>query len=60
MSIVKKKDDNVSEEEWKYVTYLVFDAPKFDGAFEERIKHCHELIKPEKYVTRKSIGKFIS
>jgi DNA ligase 1 len=30
--------------EWKHVTYVVFDAPGFHGAFEDRIKHAEAVL----------------
>lgn len=51
MSIVKKKDKNVDEEEWKYVTYLVFDAPSHKGLYEDRVKYLHTVIDSTKYGT---------
>lgn len=50
VSIVKKKDANVNEEEWKYVTYLVFDAPSHKGLYEDRVKYLHSVIDSTKYV----------
>ena len=51
ISIVKKKDNNVIEEDWKFVNFLIFDAPEADGTFEERYEYLQKLIKPEKEST---------
>jgi len=48
VSIVKKKDKNVIEEDWKYITYLVFDAPSQKAQYEERIKWLQANIPSEK------------
>eukprot|EP01119_Soliformovum_irregulare_P017480 TRINITY_DN5207_c0_g1_i1.p1 TRINITY_DN5207_c0_g1~~TRINITY_DN5207_c0_g1_i1.p1 ORF type:complete len:557 (-),score=200.99 TRINITY_DN5207_c0_g1_i1:3-1673(-) len=50
VSIVKKQKDAV-EEDWKFVTYLVFDAPDHDGGYEDRVKWLNSVIKPEKKTT---------
>jgi hypothetical protein len=47
---VKKKDKNVIEEDWKYITYLVFDAPAHKAQYEERVKWLQTQIHSEKYV----------
>ncbi|KAL6074838.1 3-ketoacyl-CoA synthase 17 [Balamuthia mandrillaris] len=43
VSIVKKKK-NVIEEDWNYVTYLVFDAPSLDLPYEKRIQFLQKAI----------------
>jgi DNA ligase-1 len=48
VSIVKKKDKNVIDEDWKYITYLVFDAPAQKVQYEERVKWLQENIPSEK------------
>eukprot|EP01127_Copromyxa_protea_P018819 TRINITY_DN6000_c0_g2_i1.p1 TRINITY_DN6000_c0_g2~~TRINITY_DN6000_c0_g2_i1.p1 ORF type:complete len:491 (-),score=107.29 TRINITY_DN6000_c0_g2_i1:64-1536(-) len=55
VSIVKKKDANVSEEEWKYVTFLVFDAPSHKGLYEDRVKYLHTVIDSTKDTTYASV-----
>lgn len=47
LSIVKsQKKSNVDE--WKYVTYLVFDAPKHGGKYEERVEWLKKHIPAHK------------
>jgi DNA ligase-1 len=48
VSIVKKKDQNVIEEDWKYVIYLVFDAPSLQALYEDRVKWLLDNIPSEK------------
>lgn len=48
VSIVKKKDKNVIEEDWKFITYLVFDAPAHKAQYEERVKWLQTQIHSEK------------
>jgi DNA ligase-1 len=40
VGIVKRQD---GPPEWKTIRYLVFDAPKHGGTFEERLKHLEEV-----------------
>jgi len=40
VGIVKRQD---KPPEWKTIRYLVFDAPKHGGTFEERLKHLEEV-----------------
>ncbi len=47
VSFVKKKDKNVKDDEWKFVTYLIFDAPEHKAGYEDRVKYIEGLIKPE-------------
>jgi len=35
----------VNDEDWKYVTYLVFDAPAHKGTYEERVEFLKTTIK---------------
>jgi DNA ligase-1 len=37
VSIVRRQDQS---EEWRKVSFLVFDGPGFDAAFEERLERC--------------------
>ena len=41
---MKKKNKNVIEEDWKFVNFLVFDAPEAKGTFEERYKYIQKKI----------------
>lgn len=41
VSIVRRQDKS---EHWKEITYLVFDAPLVDAAFEGRVAYLHELL----------------
>lgn len=45
VSIVRRQDKS---EHWKQVRYLVFDAPKCSGGFEERLDFLTDLFKPNK------------
>lgn len=38
-------------DDWKYVTYLVFDAPSRNEGYEERVKWMNKTIKDEKQST---------
>lgn len=49
MSIVKKST-NLVPEEWKDVTFLVFDAPKHGGVYEERIEYLKKITKGKKFL----------
>jgi DNA ligase-1 len=40
VGIVKRQD---KPPEWKTIRYLVFDAPKHGGTFEERLKHLEDV-----------------
>ena len=44
------------QDDWKYVTYLVFDAPKYDGEFEERMKYLKSVIGPDKTEHARVVG----
>jgi DNA ligase-1 len=50
LSIVKTQKDS-TQGDWKYVTYLVFDAPKHGGKYEERVEWLKKNIKKEKDTT---------
>ncbi len=41
VGIVKRQD---KPPEWKTIKYLVFDAPKHGGTFEERLEHIREVV----------------
>lgn len=41
VGIVKRQDESPL---WKDLLYVVFDAPAFDGAFEERMAHVETLV----------------
>jgi DNA ligase-1 len=41
VGIVKRQDE---PPEWKNIRYLVFDAPKHGGTFEERLAHLGEVV----------------
>jgi len=48
LSIVKKtKDPAKYADDWKFVTYLVFDAPALKKPYEDRVKYLHEVIKAD-------------
>jgi DNA ligase-1 len=46
VGIVKRQDQSPL---WKDLLYVVFDAPKHDGSFEERIAHCETVLRNQKY-----------
>lgn len=50
LSIVKCQKTSVVDD-WKYVTYLVFDAPKHGGKYEERVAWLNKTIKKDKETT---------
>lgn len=33
------------DEDWKYLSYMVFDAPEYKGGFETRLKYCKKILK---------------
>lgn len=41
VSIVRRQD---ASEDWREISYLVFDAPKLDAPFEERLERYHEAL----------------
>lgn len=41
VSVVRRQDKS---DHWKQVTYLVFDAPGFDGPFEARVAHLRQRL----------------
>lgn len=43
-------------DEWKFVTYLVFDAPEHPGKFEERMKFVNKVIRPDMTPTAAAVG----
>jgi DNA ligase-1 len=45
VGIVKRQD---KPPEWKTLRYLVFDAPKHGGTFEERLAHMREVVGQDK------------
>ncbi len=45
VGIVKRQD---GPPEWKTLRYLVFDAPKHGGTFEERLKYLEEVVGTDK------------
>lgn len=49
VGIVKRQDESPL---WKDLLYVVFDAPRHPGTFEERIAHCEGLFaeKPHPYI----------
>ena len=54
ISIVKKQKGK-AEQDWKYVTYLVFDAPTLLKPYEERVKWLISHIKVGKQTTYASV-----
>eukprot|EP00004_Rigifila_ramosa_P019485 TRINITY_DN4954_c0_g1_i1.p1 TRINITY_DN4954_c0_g1~~TRINITY_DN4954_c0_g1_i1.p1 ORF type:complete len:631 (+),score=94.26 TRINITY_DN4954_c0_g1_i1:1-1893(+) len=53
VSIVKNTHKG---DEWKYVTYLVFDAPNHGGKFEERLDYLKRTVTPEKTPYARAVG----
>jgi DNA ligase-1 len=52
MSIVKKtKNLEKFNDDWKHITYLVFDAPDHKGTFEERMAYIKKVIDVKKSTT---------
>ncbi len=52
LSVVKKtKNPEKFFDDWKYLTYLVFDAPSHGGSYEERVKHLKTVINAAKQTT---------
>ena len=47
VSIVKQQKHS-NEADWKFITYLVFDAPEHEGAYEQRIEYIKKVIDPLK------------
>lgn len=45
--VKKKKTTKQSDENWRFVTYLVFDAPSHGGRFEERYAWLRANINPQ-------------
>lgn len=41
VSIARRQDKS---DDWRELTYVIFDAPAFDGTFEERLAHVRELV----------------
>ncbi len=41
VSIARRQDKS---DDWRELTYVIFDAPAFDGPFEERLSHVRELV----------------
>jgi hypothetical protein len=50
ISIVKKQKNRI-EDDWKFVTYLIFDAPKHSGDYEKRVRWLNDTINPSKATT---------
>jgi DNA ligase-1 len=50
LSIVKGQKTSTVDD-WKYVTYLVFDAPKHGGKYEDRVAWLNKTIKKDKETT---------
>lgn len=50
VSIVKQQKDS-TDDDWKFITYLVFDAPTHAGKYEERVDFLKTHIKSEKQTT---------
>ncbi|MGO8750290.1 MAG: DNA ligase [Thermoguttaceae bacterium] len=46
VSIVRRQDKS---DHWKEVRFLVFDAPKCSGSFEERLKFLTDSLRPEQH-----------
>lgn len=44
ISVVKKQGDKVIEDDYKLLTYLIFDAPTHGGKYEDRMKWLQENI----------------
>jgi len=61
MSIIKKKTPNKEQQaDWKYVTYLVFDAPAVKDPYEKRVKwlqHHIDASKPTTYAAVVGVSK---
>jgi DNA ligase-1 len=53
MSIVRK---SVPTEDWKFVSYLAFDAPKHGGPYEERVKAVAAAIGPGRTEYARAVG----
>lgn len=51
VSIIKKQGNKVVAEDWKYVTYLIFDAPSHTGVYEERVEWLKKNIKANQYAS---------
>ena len=41
VSIVRRQDRS---DDWKQLAFVVFDAPKMDAPFEERLAHCQQYV----------------
>ena len=50
LSIIKKQK-NKQNDDWKYVTYLVFDAPKRPGGYESRVQWLNQNVNSTKNTT---------
>lgn len=48
---IVKKHHNAPDSDWKFITYLIFDAPSHDGKYEERVAWLREHIQVEKEST---------
>jgi DNA ligase OB-like domain/ATP dependent DNA ligase domain/PBZ domain len=47
VSIVRRKNNREKyDNDWKFVTYLVFDAPSYDAPYEERVDYLNTIISP--------------
>eukprot|EP00727_Mastigamoeba_balamuthi_P000718 m51a1_g10643 putative dna ligase (566) ;mRNA; f:21976-24048 len=53
VSIVK---NSKRQDDWKYLTYLVFDAPKFKGDFEERYAFLRTVVSEERTPYARLVG----
>ena len=53
MSIVRK---SVPTDDWKFVSYLVFDAPKLHGKYEERVRWIADNVGPGKTKHAVAVG----
>lgn len=41
VSIVRRQD---ASKDWRYIKYVVFDAPAVPGPFEQRLDHCRQVL----------------
>ncbi|PRP86779.1 hypothetical protein PROFUN_02928 [Planoprotostelium fungivorum] len=46
IGIIKKQKD-AREEDWQYVTYLVFDAPDQPGPYEKRVEFLNKVVRSD-------------
>jgi len=53
VSITKRQDQS---DDWKYITYFVFDAPRQAGKFEQRIAYVNDVVQPGKTPYAAAVG----